>query len=1184
MPNNEELDQYNGAFDQGREDLSQDIYDAGRQGIDSTETFEDAGRGDIQNLGWADVGLAELSGGNYYSADKNQYQLTNSEGIGLGIYKHNAGTDASGNALGTPSSALTPDQVAAMQGSGGGGGGGKVSPTSRQVLPNGAAAGAQGATGNLLSSLLPGLLGGAFGSQKPQAIEGQDQMSIPGIGQTPGILPQGQTQQSSFAGLLSSGQQPQQQQAQQAPQSFQQAAQDSMQSFTGGETKGQSNPLFQGAVQRGGSSAGSAGQSFQGTPFQAGREAIEESARLNPNQQQQQQALLDPTGLAQGAVAGGLASGAIGGIPAVGNIPGTSAFGQPIAAPGGLSGASQEGIDGQQPQIPGAVTSPTGQQVDFKPIVDPDNENIKIGTGQKQPQQDQPKGVVDPDNDNISLTVPTSKQEPAKPTGPQTFADLYAPKDPSMGSDLISAQRAAGKGFQSGRTKTMVDVGGLIARPFSSQQGRDAAARQLKREEDILAKDPDVMKFPGRAAIGKLGGELGPYMAVGSGAAKGATILGRTLTRAVKGGTQGAVFGAAQYSPTGEKTVKSTLIGSALGSAANLLSPILGKIVGSGAKAVGRMVGATKPTKEMLKKQAGGLLKGDVDLDKAQKVRQAAKRLGVPEPSLGEATGSARLQGMEGRLTPGERGILEATKKVDRTKDVVFKKMEDTIKSTLPKGATPERTKAVADKMYETIKQKPMTTGMKAEIKTNDALKGFMKDAMNVKVSRASNYPEGSVGRLIETEKYLKKLISKGEDPGLAGATIKTIQKIVDRDVPRYTKARGIAQQGIVYNNMMDDLKSIGFKAGEDIPVGDQLYAKFFGNPKAQGNFLSDIAQTGGNAQQAKDLMTVMNSLKGSTFNKIISKDARLFTPFDVAQGPTGTTQAAIRKAFMRNHDTAIIKAMTNPNYTDEIYRLTQAKGMAKDNMVQTVMSRIMGLESVNAVTPEGDIPSDPKVQKDISAQFKNFVDPDKVTPEHQKQQGNLPMKSQIPTAAQIAIMANAKGAKAKALADKIMLMSPKEFNKFAKSFKGRQELLAMTKKYGGDVEALKARFKTMDGMKDVKGVSDPLAAVKAQMDAYKKQPESKTKKPLTAKQKVQAKLAARKVASRARTRLARSRRQIILKPKGSGNGFSARLMSLILSYLTKQSNVQQILSSSGTEGQVARMVMAKMRRSTQPD
>jgi hypothetical protein len=711
----------------------------------------------------------------------------------------------------------------------------------------------------------------------------------------------------------------------------------------------------------------------------------------------------------------------------------------------------------------------------------------------------------------------------------------------------LGAQRS----FQGARqlaTKGAEAIG--MAAPGAEQRYTEAVNRA--RQRDIATVKGLTGELGPAFKTGEIIGGAAPYGPIPAGGAlKSLNVAGRVLTRMGIGAATGAGVGATQFVQPGSSRYRNALLGVALGAGASAMGPILGY----GLRKVGRTLKpTTEPTEGMLMRQAARMKKADIPAVRQQeKLTAAAKRLDTTL-TPGELTQAPRLRGMEGRLAPGQKGIVEASVFAKGRETVLKTKMRETISSVLPKGTTAKQVKDTASKMYEDLSKQPVSAATKSAVNKDPVLQQFMKEAMGVKASRASLYPKNSAGRLIETEKYLKEMIKGGtaKSNTVAQATIKKIQGLVDTDFVKYADARALAQRGIIYRNMMDDYESIGLKAGEEVPVVDQMYGKFFGSIGKQKAFIKDIGQAGGNTKQAADVIRVLSKVKGSTFEKILMKDTRVVSPHTAAQGFGGTTLGGTRKAFMFHHDNQMVRMLTNPNYADEINRLVKmGPGPKFGDAFTNFISKVSALEGVKffAEPPPRAAPGAapgaaraPIVDRDHMPEVKRQLNKH-IAPDDAVAAAKTPMSQQIPVSISHAVLSDTKNKKDFDKATKILAMSPEKFYKEALSTPAKQaEVMAYMKKNGAKhftINALQAQLDMAARTKRTTAATAQLAKAKLE----KARTEMKAKKKPTF------------------TRVVGARR-LPKFSKASRARLSAIIQQLVLAYIARNPKLRQLLGN----------------------
>lgn len=424
-------------------------------------------------------------------------------------------------------------------------------------------------------------------------------LSIPGISQGQGILSNNQTESSSFGKLLSSG--PQATSSNSSPQTFQQAAQSSMQNL--GAQNSAANSPFGGGVGRVGANGGS-GASFSGslpTPF----EALSQGQMTQPNQQPQSSGMnIDPASFGRGSLLGE----GLGGVPAVGNVPGMSPIGQPVPGSGGAVGSS--GVTSPMAPVSGnpqeAQKAPAGGKPASMKIVDPDY-NTAIAVGPQAPSK--ATTITDPDY-GTPIQVGRQAMEPTPKSGFNVQRDIVEPTGNFVKKNIVDP-------FAQGAKQSMVNIGDSLLSPTGAvaQKDREGVQRLLNEEETALARRNADHPYLSGAA--KVAGELAPYLLGGAALkATGVAIKGTSaLARAAQGSVFNGIVGATQYAATQVDRAVNTGIGMLFGGVAGSAAPLVSKLGATSASAIAGGIGGYQASKGDLSfdtawKTAGGAVGG----------------------------------------------------------------------------------------------------------------------------------------------------------------------------------------------------------------------------------------------------------------------------------------------------------------------------------------------------------------------------------------------------------------------------------------------------------------------------------------------------------------------------------------------------------------------------------------------
>lgn len=586
---------------------------AAQDALNSTDTsWQQAGEdalGGGTSGGWQDAGSAAAAGAppgmSYGWGGAGREGVSGSFGIGAGNGAA-GGSSQAGSGSAIPSPSPITGGSGGSGGGGGGSGGGSAAGTGQQNPQNpaqGGSSGAIGTSGNS-SSALSGLLGVALQSilgKGTSSVGAPDLgLNIPGISTNSNVYSGSQDAGSSFGGLLSS---PAATTDNSQPQTMTQAAQDSLQSFTGAG-KGESGSPFQGGLGSAGASAGS-GSGFSGsppTPFQAMASGQMTQPGTMPSSDGGTQAPSADLNSIHPDIAGMYAGGSLGAPQGANPVPGAAPLAQAGSSPGGATNGS-EGASGNAPGQTGSA-GPKGASgtaagmpaaMSMKTIVDPLNPKMtyQVSTGDNQPA----KVVTDPNNPDMKYTIggaadagraamePPDTKGGLNPTGAPTGTAL---------SRLDPQAQAMFKGGAQGLKNTAMNAMNTAAYPFRDDAGRKAADQAYAA--DNAKADAENSKNPFVYSASKTAGEIAPWAAaqLAFPEVSAAKIIGNLAAKISSGAITNGLYGLTQPG-TGTERLENAAVGAAVGTAANLLGPLfkgLNAISSYALPAVGAIGGA----------------------------------------------------------------------------------------------------------------------------------------------------------------------------------------------------------------------------------------------------------------------------------------------------------------------------------------------------------------------------------------------------------------------------------------------------------------------------------------------------------------------------------------------------------------------------------------------------------------
>lgn len=243
-----------------------------------------------------------------------------------------------------------------------------------------------------------------------------------------------------------------------------------------------------------------------------------------------------------------------------------------------------------------------------------------------------------------------------------------------------------------------------------------------------------------------------------------------------------------------------------------------------------------------------------------------------------------------------------------------------------------------------------------------------------------ANLPDNTFGKMEALRKSLAKdAYGIDTDPTASAnlrGVLKDFTKTLDDINPTYKATRQAGDRISMYNEFKDELAKGAPKGGSGNTLDlDQMYTRLFGTGEKQQTFLDAVQRAGGNVNNSKDLIDVMNLLKGNKLDKLVTKaDDRstvgILEPLGSAAtgailgGPGGALVGAalglahsIGKFMTKTrYQDAFLKLNLSPVWQPELAKVLTKKGSAK-LLGLTDLLRKVANTSVGSKAVKGSIP-----------------------------------------------------------------------------------------------------------------------------------------------------------------------------------------------------------------------------------
>lgn len=426
--------------------------------------------------------------------------------------------------------------------------------------------------------------------------------------------------------------------------------------------------------------------------------------------------------------------------------------------------------------------------------------------------------------------------------------------------------------------------------PSDEQLKQQNAASEANYQQAYKRTPSPLTNF-----IGEVGGATvaaGPA-ALASAAALPATALGAVGT----GIATGAMSGLMDYSDSNAERAYKGLIGGTLGGAVTGIAGVTGNIL----KEFTPEIGVSSYLKKLWSPKAAATedLAHATMLDNANNSTAALSALddvqkpGVPKNlTPGEAMGAGQSQigkvrQMEGGIALNEADKLPISQNLIPKVNEVKQKIYDTIDNmAIPETqATKDNAFKAMESQYigpkgEFLPEAPTSTNYVPDvIKSNKILSEKYDEVINSASPEFSGLPNGSVAQLHKVEQLIKEDLYKSQPNPVTGQITKDLSATQKADLMNAKQQlRPILEQSSAYNEAMAASQKIKTqeyyqellgkakpKAGMqgDLTI-EQTMDKIAPQELLSNKFLNDVSKTGGDPQQAAQLLKVADSLRQS--------------------------------------------------------------------------------------------------------------------------------------------------------------------------------------------------------------------------------------------------------------------------------------------------------------------------------
>ena len=537
------------------------------------------------------------------------------------------------------------------------------------------------------------------------------------------------------------------------------------------------------------------------------------------------------------------------------------------------------------------------------------------------------------DPDDVEL------DEPATPVAPQENVESRplvegSREDPSFLHELGQSTKAFSSGVIQGvkHTGQMVGRAGIKAAGMLGIEDPAVAKRAVSMMDEDVAEEKakqsyrDQQQFPGYKTplgVGKFVGKTAPYGAIPGGATGG--LLRRVATGAAGGAVAGYV---------NDNTLLGTVLGGGVPGLLGAIKGIKGWLFPSKTQAAQEVVGEIARTGQK----------------QTEEVLSAAQRTGV-KVTPAEATGSPILATMEKGARVSKAKQAEIASTLEARSQILNQKTKQLVTDMVPEGD--EVAAALSNKLYKEVDATALPPPIMDRLKQNPIIKKALSIIKKDPAYRVDLQKPGTVGELRAANDAIADLI-KGAAPkaktNLIDARVK-LTKELDAIAPQYAQARAIQQRIILKDKTIKQLDKITKLSGKNEATLDQTARALWGTPTKQKSFLEAVQVSGGNVQQAKDVIRLISATSKSPLKMLAGKKPAGM-PLTGAREISAMIMNTIGKVRTGLYNKGLVNLMLDPKWSQEVARAAANNSPAAFAALAT-KAAIGHLPAENTATPK---------------------------------------------------------------------------------------------------------------------------------------------------------------------------------------------------------------------------------------
>lgn len=502
---------------------------------------------------------------------------------------------------------------------------------------------------------------------------------------------------------------------------------------------------------------------------------------------------------------------------------------------------------------------------------------------------------------------------------PETSGNIIPGSLEEAGQRLVEGPSAARAGIAHGAKNVLrgaaqsaagaAEWAGMIS-PETEREIKSSLQQSKREEEQELSERGEF--FETGAKLGSGGMEIA-VGALGPGKFKG--ILG-SIWAGAKGG---AAYEATQVMDPDVSRVRAIAEGAVSGAAAGTLL----HSVALGGRGIAKAMGSKRAA-------ASEYLLYDKELTRPQAVKagEAARRILGDEAFLtpAERGKHAVLAGREKSILGTEEGTKAAIDRLGDRDKLVYQNAKQLVDDMFPEGKKAAR--KATDRLYKQAYPKAVPAKQYNELMEDEIIADVKRKVYKNPKMRPKNVALGSVEELdlikraidddiaLKEATLMKKAKSSTEYQNLLDAKDKLI-KVADNISPEYQAARALSSRIKVSDQLDEVYKKAKLKPREGEPSIKELYKAFVETPQKREDFLTAIVDGAGNTQQARDLVTIIDSIAATPIPEQVAGSTLAPTKFAVRQADKSIIGELIHSFYSGRKGDTLLDLSTDPKFAE---------------------------------------------------------------------------------------------------------------------------------------------------------------------------------------------------------------------------------------------------------------------------